>query len=186
MRSRRGIGCRDALRQGDGGRHRLVRRDGDALIGVATARRCPHLRSMVKRTARPTLNRSQIMSRIRGSDTGPERMFRRALRARGIGYRLHARDLPGRPDVVFRGARTVVFVHGCFWHRHPGCRRATTPGSSTEFWNAKFRANVRRDRNVIERLSRAGWQVGVVWECEVSRPDDLSLAVDAVAQMIGR
>lgn len=126
------------------------------------------------------------MSRIRGTDTGPERTFRRALRERGIGYRLHARDLPGRPDVVFRGARTVVFVHGCFWHRHPGCPRATTPKSSTAFWEAKFEANVRRDRIAIERLARAGWRVGVVWECEVSHPPDLSLAVEALADMIGR
>lgn len=125
------------------------------------------------------------MARIRGRDTAPELAFRRALRARGIGYRLQARDLPGRPDLVFRGARLAVFVHGCFWHRHGGCRLASTPKSSTSFWSAKFAANVARDRRSVERLGALGWRVGIVWECETACAD-LDLAVDAIAALIGR
>lgn len=123
------------------------------------------------------------MSRIRGSDTRPEMLLRSALRKRGFGYRLHSRDLPGRPDVVMRGSRLVVFVHGCFWHRHTGCRRATTPKTRTDFWQAKFRANVARDRRQVDALIQAGWRVGLVWECEVMSPEDLALAVDAIEEI---
>lgn len=123
------------------------------------------------------------MSRIKGRDTAPEMRLRRALRGRGIGYRLQAKDLPGRPDVVFRGARLAVFVHGCFWHRHEGCRSASVPKSSVAFWTAKFSANVRRDRRNIERLLAAGWRVGVVWECETAC-GDLALAVDAIEELV--
>lgn len=140
---------------------------------------------MAKRRRTP-LDRSGIMSRIRGTDTLPELTFRRALRGRGIGYRLHAKDLPGRPDVVFRGHRLAVFVHGCFWHRHPGCRHASSPKSSQAFWNAKFSANVARDRRSIAALHARGWRVGVVWECEIGDSLLLSLAVDAIAEAIGR
>lgn len=126
------------------------------------------------------------MARIGGRDTKPEMLFRRALRSHGIGYRLHARDLPGRPDVVFRGARLAVFVHGCFWHRHPGCARATHPKSSIPFWSSKFAANVARDRRSVERLRAAGWRVGLVWECEVEREGDRELAVEAVLEALGR
>lgn len=123
------------------------------------------------------------MSRIGGRNTRPEILLRTALRERGIGYRLHSRDLPGRPDVVMRGARLVVFVHGCFWHRHAGCPRSTTPKTRTEFWEAKFRANVTRDRRQTDALLGAGWRVGVVWECEIMSKDDLALAVDAIEEI---
>lgn len=123
------------------------------------------------------------MSRIGGRNTRPEILLRTALRERGIGYRLHSRDLPGRPDVVMRGARLVVFVHGCFWHRHAGCPRSTTPKTRTEFWEAKFRANVTRDRRQTDALIGAGWRVGVVWECEIMSKDDLALAVDAIEEI---
>lgn len=136
-----------------------------------------------KRTA---LDRSQIMARIGGKDTAPEMRLRRALRASGIGYRLHARDLPGRPDIVFRGARLAVFVHGCFWHRHPGCRKATDPKSNADFWREKFRRNVERDRRSLDLLMAAGWSVGVVWECELSHDGDVAAAVAAVAEALGR
>lgn len=127
-----------------------------------------------------------MMSRIRGADTRPEMLLRKELRTRGVGYRLHARDLPGRPDLVFRGARLVVFVHGCFWHRHPGCPRATMPKSSSAFWAAKFETNVARDRRCIERLRASGWKIGLVWECEVEDPVRRSLAVDAICELSGR
>jgi DNA mismatch endonuclease (patch repair protein) len=123
------------------------------------------------------------MARIGGRNTRPEIILRAALRSRGIGYRLHSRDLPGTPDVVMRGARLAVFVHGCFWHRHPGCLKATMPKTREEFWSAKFRANVARDRRQIDSLIRAGWRVGVVWECETACAADLALAVDAIEEI---
>lgn len=126
------------------------------------------------------------MSRIRGSDTRPEMLLRRALRASGVGYRLHARDLPGRPDLVFRRSKVAVFVHGCFWHRHQGCRRATTPRSSVDFWTSKFAANVSRDRRSAEALRRLGWTVGVVWECEVEDGECRALTVEAICELTGR
>jgi DNA mismatch endonuclease (patch repair protein) len=135
---------------------------------------------MAKKRKKP-LSRSQIMARIRGADTKPEMLLRRALIDRGIGYRLHARDLPGRPDVVFRGSKLVVFVHGCFWHRHPGCRHAGDPKTSAVFWQDKFKANTARDRRNVAALHAMGWSVGVLWECEAGRPADLALAVDAIA-----
>ena len=137
-------------------------------------------------TKRKPLSRSQNMSRIRGADTGPELALRRALKAQGIGYRIHARGLPGRPDVVFVKARLAVFVHGCFWHRHPGCRRATTPKSNVAFWTDKFAANTSRDRKSIEALHRLGWQVGLIWECEAEDVDDLALAIQGIRERLGR
>ncbi len=109
--------------------------------------------------------RSRMMSGIRGKDTGPEMLVRRALHAAGFGYRLHVRDLPGKPDIVLRKYRAVVFVHGCFWHRHEGCHYATTPSSRQDFWLPKLEANRRRDTEARERLVQAGWRVFVVWEC---------------------
>lgn len=107
------------------------------------------------------------MSRIRGRDTRPELAVRRALRDAGVGYRLHARDLPGSPDIVMRGKGVAVFVHGCFWHRHPGCRKASQPKSSCGFWQDKFDRNVARDARDRNLLVERGWTVVVVWECEV-------------------
>lgn len=110
--------------------------------------------------------RSRMMSGIRSKDTGPELVVRRMAHALGYRFRLHRRDLPGRPDLVFPGRRKVVFVHGCYWHRHPGCRFATTPSSNRDFWLAKFARNVERDAEVLERLCGQGWDPLVVWECE--------------------
>lgn len=116
--------------------------------------------------------RSRMMSGIRGSDTLPERTVRSYLHAKGFRFRLHSKDLPGRPDLVLRKHGAVVFVHGCFWHRHPGCRFATTPATNKAFWQAKFEANTARDRRKTEELRRLGWRVFVVWEC---RTDQRSL-----------
>jgi len=115
--------------------------------------------------------RSRMMSGIRGKDTKPERLVRSYLHRAGLRFRLHAR-LPGRPDIVLPKHHAVVFVHGCFWHRH-GCRFTTTPATRTAFWNAKFADNVRRDARVQEQLAAAGWRVFVVWGCET---DPSSLA----------
>ncbi|HJP89175.1 MAG TPA: very short patch repair endonuclease [Candidatus Limnocylindrales bacterium] len=112
--------------------------------------------------------RSRMMAAIRGKDTKPELAVRRELHRSGLRYRLHVRDLPGRPDIVLPRHRTVVFVHGCFWHRHEGCRYAYTPKSRQEFWSAKLNGNAERDARDRQRLRDLGWRVEVVWECEVS------------------
>ena len=112
--------------------------------------------------------RSRMMSGIRGRNTRPELAVRKALSAAGFRYRLHSRLLPGRPDIVLHASRQAIFVHGCFWHRHPGCRFAYTPKSNIRFWLDKFDSNVRRDKLARSALRKAGWRVLVVWECEVS------------------
>lgn len=110
--------------------------------------------------------RSWNMARIRGADTTPEKFVRSLLHSLGVRFRLHERKLPGRPDVVMKRWRTVLFVHGCFWHRHERCRLAYTPKSRIEFWNKKFADNTARDQRVESELAAAGWRVVVVWECE--------------------
>lgn len=112
-------------------------------------------------------HRSWNMSRIRGKDTGPELRLRSMLHREGFRFRLHARKLPGRPDLVLPKYRTAIFVHGCFWHRHPGCRNATDPANRATFWQEKFRSNVARDARNRAALEAAGWAVEVVWECEL-------------------
>jgi DNA mismatch endonuclease (patch repair protein) len=123
--------------------------------------------------------RSRMMSGIRGADTKPELEVRRYLFARGFRYRLHVRGLPGRPDLVITSLRTALFVNGCFWHRHVGCRFAYTPKSRTGFWLAKLEANAVRDRRNHERLRELGWTVLVVWECEIS-PSYLAALADDI------
>lgn len=119
--------------------------------------------------------RSSLMSRIRGKDTGPEMRVRRMAHALGYRFRLHRRDLPGSPDLVFPSHRKVIFVHGCYWHRHQGCRYAYSPKSNTTFWQSKFDGNVIRDRRAIDSLEALGWDVLVVWECETQNMEALSL-----------
>jgi DNA mismatch endonuclease (patch repair protein) len=111
--------------------------------------------------------RSWNMSRIRGRDTAPERQLRSLLHRSGFRFRLHDGRLPGRPDIVLPKYGTAVFVHGCFWHRHEGCRYATTPSTRPEFWREKFEGNVRRDADNRAALEEAGWNVVTVWECEL-------------------
>ena len=105
------------------------------------------------------------MSRIRGKDTGPELLLRREVHARGFRYRLHDSALPGKPDLIFPRFRAVCFVHGCFWHRHPGCRFAATPSSREEYWKEKLEGNASRDKQSRQKLLELGWRVAVVWEC---------------------
>ncbi|MER8919027.1 very short patch repair endonuclease [Mesorhizobium sp. M0802] len=107
------------------------------------------------------------MSRIRGKDTRPELAVRRYLHNRGLRYRLHDKRLPGMPDIVFSPRRVAVFVHGCFWHGHVDCRRATLPTTNQEFWKHKIQANATRDANAREELEKAGWTVHTVWQCEI-------------------
>jgi DNA mismatch endonuclease (patch repair protein) len=112
--------------------------------------------------------RSRMMAGIRGRDTTPERIVRSHLHRAGLRFRLHESRLSGRPDIVLPRWGAVVFVHGCYWHRHPGCRFATTPSTRVEFWTRKFAENVARDRRNVRALRRAGWRVFVVWECSLS------------------
>lgn len=109
--------------------------------------------------------RSRMMSGIRRRDTKPELLVRRHLHSAGFRYRLDARDLPGRPDIVLPKWRTAVFVHGCFWHGHAGCGLFRVPKTRTEWWSAKITANVGRDHAAVETLLELGWRVAVVWEC---------------------
>ena len=118
--------------------------------------------------------RSWNMSRIRGGDTKPEMAVRSVFHHLGYRFRLHRKDLPGRPDIVLPKHRTVVFVHGCYWHRHPGCKLAYTPKSRADFWTAKFHENVERDGRQQRDLRALGWRVVVIWECETKDVDALT------------
>ena len=124
--------------------------------------------------------RSRIMAGIGSRDTRPELTLRRAIHARGLRYRLHDRRLPGTPDLVFRRFDAVCFVHGCFWHRHAGCRYTTMPTTREEFWRAKFDANTERDRRNRRDLLKAGWRVAIVWECALRQrvERDIALRID--------
>lgn len=110
--------------------------------------------------------RSEMMSGIKGKDTAPEIVVRRVAHRLGFRFRLYRKDLPGRPDLVFPKHRSVVFVHGCFWHRHSGCKYAYTPKTRVRFWTGKFSQNVARDHRNEEALHRLGWRVLVIWECQ--------------------
>lgn len=114
------------------------------------------------------------MARVGPRDTKPEMVVRKILHSLGYRFRLQAKELPGRPDIVFRPRKKAIFVHGCFWHRHPGCRRATSPKTRKEFWEAKFSANQARDKRVQKEISALGWKYLVIWECETQNPATLS------------
>jgi DNA mismatch endonuclease, patch repair protein len=128
--------------------------------------------------------RSERMSRIRSSNTKPEINLRRALHHLGFRFRLHGRKLPGKPDIILPKHKAVVFVHGCFWHRHGGCKVATVPKSNTDFWLAKFARNVERDARVSQRLQEDGWRVFVAWECEADTPKKAELTANELAGLI--
>ncbi|UIJ72216.1 DNA mismatch endonuclease Vsr [Aurantimonas sp. HBX-1] len=117
----------------------------------------------------PPAERSRRMSRIRCKDTAPEMSVRRFVYGMGFRYRLHLRSLPGSPDLVFLSRRKVIFVHGCYWHRHddPACRLARLPKSRLDFWLPKLERNSARDRENQEHLATLGWEVLIVWECEI-------------------
>jgi len=123
--------------------------------------------------------RSRIMSAIRAKDTGPELALRKALHARGFRYRIHAKHILGRPDLVLPKHGALIFVHGCFWHRHDGCRLASTPATRQDYWQAKFEANVKRDRTVRKALLLQGWRILVVWECSLKKPQQIAATADA-------
>lgn len=121
----------------------------------------------------PPARRSEVMSRVKSKDSRPEILVRRLIFEMGYRYRLHVRDLPGCPDIVFRPRQKVIFVHGCFWHRHSGCKLARMPKSRLEFWEPKLEANRLRDLSTRRLLVRRGWRVLTVWECQVGRTEKL-------------
>lgn len=123
--------------------------------------------------------RSRNMRAIKGKNTSVEVAVRRLLHAGGYRYRLHCDNLPGKPDIVFASRRKVIFVHGCFWHRHVGCRYAYTPKSRIEFWQTKFDRNVARDRWVEHELLASGWKSLVIWECEIAEANLLMIRMAA-------
>jgi len=117
--------------------------------------------------------RSQQMARMKAVNTAPEIAVRKLLHAAGYRYRIHRRDLPGKPDIVFSARQKVIFIHGCFWHQHADCRRASKPKSNTGYWSQKLRRNVERDAAHLQKLSELGWQALVVWECDLKDPSGL-------------
>jgi DNA mismatch endonuclease, patch repair protein len=142
---------------------------GGSLRVFLFARRCQN-KPMDKLTPE---RRSWNMSRIRASNTGPEQSVRSLLHQMGFRFSLRLRDLPGRPDIVLPKWKTAIFVHGCFWHQHRGCRNCVMPKTRPDFWSRKLGGNVERDRLVARNLRKSGWRVVVVWECELEKIDRL-------------
>ena len=126
------------------------------------------------------------MSRIRGKHTTPEKAVRSVLHRMGFRFRLHGKGLPGRPDIVLRKHNTVVFVHGCFWHRHKGCRNCTTPTNRREWWLEKLNGNAARDVIHVKALRKLGWKVLVIWECETEKPAFPEAIAKKIALLIRR
>lgn len=126
--------------------------------------------------------RSAIMSRIRGKNTRPELIVRQLAFAAGYRYRLHVRSLPGSPDLVFSSRKKVILVHGCFWHRHDGCPAARIPKTRVEFWSDKLNGNKARDERIRQELILAGWEVMVIWECQLS---DLAILEERLRCFLG-
>ncbi|AUH51278.1 very short patch repair endonuclease [Chromobacterium sp. ATCC 53434] len=121
--------------------------------------------------------RSAVMSRIKAGDTTPELRVRHALHSMGYRFRLHRKDLPGKPDIVLPRHRLCLFVHGCFWHQHQGCKRSNVPESNREFWIEKFEKNRMRDESNVIALEEAGWRVCVIWECQTKDADALDTII---------
>lgn len=117
--------------------------------------------------------RSRVMSAVHGRDTAPELAVRRMLHSLGFRFRLHRSDLPGKPDIVLSKYRTCIFVHGCFWHQHPRCKRATRPTSNVEFWDKKLLGNIERDKKNYRALKALGWKVLIIWECKTKNVEAL-------------
>lgn len=124
--------------------------------------------------------RSWLMSRVSAKNTSAEMRVRSAAHKRNLRFRIHRKELPGTPDLVFPRWRIAIFVHGCFWHRHPGCKKASTPKTREDFWRSKFERNVQRDRQNEEALQVEGWRTEIVWECETKSPQALSARLDRI------
>ncbi len=127
-----------------------------------------------------TEQRSRNMSAIKSKNTKPEIAVRKILHSMGYRFRLHRKDLPGSPDIVLPKYKTVIFVHGCFWHRHENCKYASTPKTRKEFWESKFKANVKRDKENQEKIKNIGWQSVVIWECQLKNLDQLLIKLEKI------
>lgn len=117
------------------------------------------------------------MSRIKSKDTRPEIILRSLIHCAGYRFRIHSTRLPGKPDIVFQTRKKVIFMHGCFWHRHKGCKYSSTPKSNVEFWQEKFQKNQTRDLKVQKELKILGWEFLIIWECEIKKLDNLLIKV---------
>lgn len=127
--------------------------------------------------------RSYAMSRVRGSDTTPEQIVRKYLFSQGFRYRKNDKRYPGHPDIVLPKYKTIIFIHGCFWHQHPGCKKATIPSSNVAYWKEKLTKNVERDKKEQDQLRSMGWKVLIVWECQLNkkvREETLNKLVDNI------
>lgn len=124
------------------------------------------------------IQRHNCMSKIKGRDTKPEIKIRSWLHRNGYRFRIQKSDLPGKPDIVLKKYNLAIFVNGCYWHRHPGCRYTTTPATNKEFWQKKFAQNVSRDKVCIEKLKASGWNTLVIWECQVRNDTFSQILVD--------
>ena len=130
--------------------------------------------------------RSRNMAAVKNKNTAPEIIVRKTLHRLGYRFRLHRRDLPGNPDIVLPKYRAVIFVHGCFWHGHPGCSRASRPQTTAEFWNTKLDKNLRRDQEVQARLHALGWRVLVIWQCRTKDREQLEQQINHFLQSTPR
>lgn len=128
--------------------------------------------------------RSEVMSKIRSKNTKPEILIRKALFAKGFRYRINDNKLPGKPDVVLPKYKTIIFIHGCFWHRHDGCKYAYTPKTNTDFWIEKIMANKERDIVNQSKLESMGWKVLTIWECEIRQKDKIPALIDRLSAII--
>jgi DNA mismatch endonuclease (patch repair protein) len=128
--------------------------------------------------------RSRMMSGIKGKNSSPEKLVRQLLFAAGYRFRLHRRDLPGTPDIALPRRKIAIFVHGCFWHAHKGCKYAKIPATRRDFWIAKFQSNVDRDQRALEKLSEMGWRVLFVWECATRDPETVKALEDNLRDWI--
>lgn len=117
--------------------------------------------------------RSRVMSKVRGKDTKPEVLVRSLVHRMGFRFRLHNAKLPGKPDIVLKKHRKIIFVHGCFWHQHPGCKHADRPTSNVDYWNRKLDRTIERDKNTMRSLKKNGWKVLIIWECETKNKQEL-------------
>lgn len=129
------------------------------------------------------IHRSWNMSRIRGKDTRPEMLVRSHLHRMGFRFRVNRTDLPGKPDIVLPKYKLAILVHGCYWHRHSGCKQCYVPKSNVPFWTKKFERNVARDAEVKEQLEASGWRTFVIWECEASKPETLDKLLQVALQL---
>ena len=128
--------------------------------------------------------RSKMMSNIKSKNTKPEIIVRSLLHQKGFRFRLHDKKLPGKPDIVLKKYNAVVFIHGCYWHRHENCKLTSTPKQNAEFWNKKFSDNIRRDNEVYYQLKKLGWRTAIIWECCIRDKKNLSDTIDLLASWI--